>query len=32
MIHAPQEGDVVKVTNANSSYWQKTFVKAKRVL
>lgn len=32
MIHAPQEGDVVKVTNSNSSYWQKTFVKAKRVI
>ncbi|CEQ21895.1 SH3-domain-containing protein [[Clostridium] sordellii] len=32
MIHAPQEGDVVKVTNSNSSYWQSTFVTAKRVL
>ncbi len=32
MIHAPQAGDVVKVTNANSSYWQSTFVKAKRVI
>lgn len=32
MIHAPQEGDVVKVSNINSSYWQKTYVGAKRVL
>ena len=32
MIHAPQEGDVVKVSNINSSYWQNTYVGAKRVL
>ncbi len=32
MIHAPQSGDVVKVTNANSSYWQSNFIKAKRVI
>ena len=32
MIHAPQTGDVVKVSNINSSYWQKTYVGAKRVL
>ncbi|CEP82283.1 NlpC/P60 family protein [Paraclostridium sordellii] len=32
MIHAPQTGDVVKVSNINSSYWQNTYVGAKRVL
>ncbi len=32
MIHAPKPGDVVKTTNINSSYWQNTYVKAKRVL
>ena len=32
MIHAPQAGDVVKTTNINSSYWQYTYVKSKRVL
>ncbi len=32
MIHAPQAGDVVKTTNINSSYWQNTYVKSKRVL
>ncbi|MEG1409219.1 MAG: NlpC/P60 family protein [Terrisporobacter sp.] len=32
MIHAPQEGDVVKVSNINSSYWQNAYVGAKRVL
>ncbi len=32
MVHAPQTGDVVKVSNINSSYWQKTYVGAKRVL
>ncbi len=32
MIHAPQAGDVVKVSNINSSYWQNAYVGAKRVL
>ncbi|CEN77331.1 cell wall hydrolase [[Clostridium] sordellii] len=32
MIHAPQTGDVVKVSNINSSYWQNAYVGAKRVL
>jgi cell wall-associated NlpC family hydrolase len=32
MIHAPNSNSVVKVTNINSSYWQNTFVKAKRVI
>ena len=32
MIHAPNSNDVVKTTNINSSYWQNTYVKAKRVL
>jgi cell wall-associated NlpC family hydrolase/SH3-like domain-containing protein len=32
MIHAPQSGDVVKVSNINSSYWQNAYVGAKRVL
>ena len=32
MIHAPNSNDVVKTTNINSSYWQDTYVKAKRVL
>lgn len=32
MVHAPKPGDVVKTTSISSSYWQNTFVKAKRVL
>lgn len=32
MVHAPNSGDVVKVSNINSSYWQKAYVGAKRVL
>ena len=31
MVHAPNSGDVVKVSNINSSYWQKAYVGAKRV-
>ncbi|HSQ89925.1 C40 family peptidase [Romboutsia sp.] len=32
MIHAPKPGDVVQKTSINSSYWQKAYVGAKRVL
>ena len=32
MIHAPKPGDVVKTTNINISYWQNTYVVAKRIL
>ncbi|WP_158540741.1 C40 family peptidase [Romboutsia weinsteinii] len=32
MIHAPTEGDVVKKTNINSSYWNNAYLWAKRVL
>lgn len=32
MIHAPSEGDVVKKTSINSSYWNNAYLWAKRVL
>lgn len=32
MIHAPKPGDVVKKTSINNSYWNKTYLWAKRVL
>lgn len=32
MIHAPKAGDVIKTTSISLSYWQNTYVTAKRVL
>lgn len=32
MIHSPRTGDVVKKSNINSSYWNKAYLWAKRVL
>ncbi|MGL4914145.1 MAG: C40 family peptidase, partial [Romboutsia sp.] len=32
MIHSPKPGDVVQRTNMNSSYWNSTYLWAKRVL
>ncbi|NMM61821.1 SH3 domain-containing protein [Clostridium sp. P21] len=32
MIHSPKTGDVVKITDINTSYWQSCFVIAKRII
>ncbi|WP_139906105.1 C40 family peptidase [Clostridium thermarum] len=32
MIHSPKAGDVVKITDISTSYWESRFVTAKRVL
>ena len=32
MVHSPKTGDVVKITDISTSYWQSRFVTAKRML
>ena len=32
MIHSPKTGDVVKVANITTSYWQSRFVTGKRMI
>lgn len=32
MIHSPKAGDVVKITNINTSYWNNAYLWAKRVI